>query len=411
MNIDLNLTDKNNPINCMVESDHANLKGSEGENCIKVPGEERQEKSSKRNFTSDNKQKKTSPQNSSKTSGKRSKSRTTTQKRVCTEKGTAVTQNRDSEDNSEEETSPGEMTMSSEDTTKAIMNLTKMVASLSKTVETLVQKENKETPNVNHQSHESVNLPVQETANSSENTPMHIDSAIPTHSRATFCSGLPAGESLPDRIKQKIWTNKFIDFYDILYPDSDSTFTLALTDYGTTPTLNFTPRRRRALSEREWSRAFDEFMAIYLQRYPEHLQELLTYGKFVKELMERGSNWNYYDRQFRKDREFSILPWNTIRIDLQITASFKQTNKPTNFFRSNDSKSEGNQHIPKGYCYAYHNTAKCSKPTCTYKHICFKCHRKHSASHQCRSESFRKDSGATPDAHKLPQTGYTSKRL
>ena len=48
------------------------------------------------------------------------------------------------------------------------------------------------------------------------------------------------------------------------------------------PKLNFRPNKRRPLTESEWGSAWDDFTAIYTQKYPEQLNDLIRYGKLLK---------------------------------------------------------------------------------------------------------------------------------
>lgn len=203
---------------------------------------------------------------------------------------------------------------------------------------------------------------------------------LPEHNSIAYTSGLKAGDNLSESLKIKIYNHKYVDFHNILYPDSDDSYLFALNNRDAHPTLNLTPKRKRQLSEREWSIAFDDFVAVYCRRYPHDLQDLLTYSKFIKGLMKNGDNWADYDIKFRKDREFSLCKWSLIRVDLQINASrsskTEQTNRPhqTSF-------------LPKGFCYNFHSRQNfCNRgKNCTYKHSCPKCDRIHPAHSDCTS--------------------------
>lgn len=193
----------------------------------------------------------------------------------------------------------------------------------------------------------------------------------------SFTSGLPAGETLPDRIKNLIWQNKYVDFFMILYPDTDSNYTLLLNNSDSTPTLDLAPRKRRPLTEREWILAFDDFLAIYVRKFPNEIQDLLSYGKFIKELMTKNFNWSYYDHKFRKDREYNLCKWTTIRIDLQIAASHKTNLVEKEKFRQ-PGLPQQNYQIPVGFCFNFHSKDKrCSVSYCKWKHICARCFSKH----------------------------------
>lgn len=205
----------------------------------------------------------------------------------------------------------------------------------------------------------------------------------PSNGTVAFSNGLPAGEQLPARIKEKIVSDCYVDFYDILYPENEFSYNLSLDNTDRTPTLNFLPRKKRSLSENEWCRAFDDYLSIYVQNHPQKLHDLISYGKSIKDMMSKAWNWNYYDSQFRKDREYSKCNWRTLRMDLQLTAA--QHPKLTNiqgasfrFDRQNQATQSNKFQVPKGYCFNYHNPKQwCNTKDCSFKHLCPECNERH----------------------------------
>lgn len=205
----------------------------------------------------------------------------------------------------------------------------------------------------------------------------------PHNRQVQYTSGLLAGESLSDKLKYKIWEHKYVDFYDIIYPDHEHSYSLSFNNQESGGSLELLPRKRRALNPREWNAAFDDFFAVYVCRYPHDITELLSYSKFIKELMESGSNWAYYDSQFRKDRELTKCKWSVIRIDLQIKASRMGNNTSTidnNYLRPKSNRS----FVPKGFCFKFHSReARCFNQSCPWKHQCPRCGYAHPAYQEC----------------------------
>ena len=140
-------------------------------------------------------------------------------------------------------------------------------------------------------------------------------------------AGLQAGASIPDRIKSKIWSDMYVDFYDILHHDQTNTYNMTLSDTGDMPTLQFAPRRKHPLTESEWCSAWDDFFAVYTIKNPQSLCELITYSKTIKDMMRSGSDWRRYDQQFRLDRQHNKCSWAAVRVDLQIAATLANNNR------------------------------------------------------------------------------------
>ena len=120
-----------------------------------------------------------------------------------------------------------------------------------------------------------------------------------------FAAGLPAGSHVSDNLKQKIWGDKYVDLSELLPNNNSPAYTMSMNDTGNVPTLQFAPQKRRPLTENEWSAAWDDYFAIYIQKHMHHITDMITYSRHVKELMNSGANWRHYDQQFRSDREFS----------------------------------------------------------------------------------------------------------
>lgn len=200
-----------------------------------------------------------------------------------------------------------------------------------------------------------------------------------------FTSGLKIGEQVPMRVKGKIWAHAYVEFSTILYPEHESEFSLAFNNVESQPTLQLRPRQKRTLREDEWSSAFDTFVAVYVDRYPKEIQDLLTYGQSIKAMMRRRENWSYYDKQYRIAREFSKCSWDTARVDLMMQAQ--------RYVAHNNNRSTYNKarsQVEAGYCFRYHNRMqRCQHPAaaCKYKHCCPRCGRTHPQFLPCRNNA------------------------
>ena len=164
-----------------------------------------------------------------------------------------------------------------------------------------------------------------------------------------YSGGAPIGHAVKQSLKTKIWEHKYIDLADLLYPNTSRGYDLAVQDEEK-PALCLEPKKRKFLSEQDWSAAFDVFIAIYLEKYPSELNGILTYAQHVKDLMRNGTNWPMYDSLYRQEREFTKCSWHIIRQDLELRA-FRITLQRSSKFNTSQPK------LPKGFCYAYHKRA------------------------------------------------------
>jgi hypothetical protein len=180
-------------------------------------------------------------------------------------------------------------------------------------------------------------------------------------------------------LREKIWSHAFVDLSDLLFPNQSGTYSLSIQNTGSTqPSFSFAPKKSRQLSEAEWSRAMDIFVAIYCQKYPEEITAILTYVQQVKELMSMGANWQYFDNNFRLDREFTKCNWLDFRPDLETKAMLKAFQHPPQKKINHQAQPTlfrpPHFRVPPGFCFAYHQRGtRCDNSNCPYKHTCKDC--------------------------------------
>ena len=219
--------------------------------------------------------------------------------------------------------------------------------------------------------------------------------------RPVYSGGAPIGHAVKQSLKTKIWEHKYIDLADLLYPNTSRGYDLAVQDEEK-PALCYEPKKRKFLSEQDWSAAFDVFIAIYLEKYPSELNGILTYAQHVKDLMRNGANWRMYDSLYRQEREFTKCSWNIIRQDLELRA-FRITLQRSSKFNTSQPK------LPKGFCYAYHKKGSyCDKQDCRFKHVCPRCSRPHPEYTRCNTAGKSTQQKTTnPGQGKGPQWLFT----
>lgn len=58
-------------------------------------------------------------------------------------------------------------------------------------------------------------------------------------------------------------------------------------------------------------------MAVYCQKYPSEFAILLKYSSMINKLNQKGGNWAFYDRAFRRLREKrQSLQWDVVEREL-----------------------------------------------------------------------------------------------
>ena len=198
----------------------------------------------------------------------------------------------------------------------------------------------------------------------------------------------PIGHNVPQALKIKIWQHKYIELADLIHNNRTTDYTLALTTEEGLPQFRLASKKKKQLSQQEWTQAMFIFIAVYIERYPEETTALLSYAQNVRDLMDNGANWAWYDIQFRTDREFSRCKWDEMRQDLELRSFRKTTDKPFRSSYANQTRNSTSKddRPPQGYCYAFHaRNQRCTNQHCTFKHTCPRCRGPHPLFMRCNS--------------------------
>lgn len=211
-----------------------------------------------------------------------------------------------------------------------------------------------------------------------------LDHVIGTQDNASiskntfFSEAIPLSNLVPEKVKNQIWANEFIDFSLLLKSNisntDDDQYTIKFeTKKGGQPSVVLAPHAKRVTlhSIDQWTSAFQIYVAIYTEPATKDTPALMKYGSVIRELATLGANWQFYHANFRKLRQSQGIPWDQIHSELWLRShSFRD--KPTTHPKR--AKHEG-PNIPNGYCWKFHRGIHC--PGCSFKHQCFRCGQSH----------------------------------
>ena len=99
---------------------------------------------------------------------------------------------------------------------------------------------------------------------------------IDSSKNSFISSAVPLASRVPERIRNKIWANEFIDFSHLLitYKD-DNNYTIQLqSNENGQQVLSMVPNHKRPTIQtiEQWTTAFQIFVSIFTQRFPQTLQ-------------------------------------------------------------------------------------------------------------------------------------------
>lgn len=191
---------------------------------------------------------------------------------------------------------------------------------------------------------------------------------------------LPLDYSVTPEIKAKIWSNEYFELGDLLHPSQSGQLNLVLKQ-GEKGEVAFQQKnKKQPKTINEWLSAFAVFSAVYGQKFPGEVGALLKYSENVRMVAANKGNFNFYDSNFRKLRQHTVVPWGLFHSEL-----YMKSLQPTAWYDANGDKGQNQaenlppstgstSRVPVGFCFRFHSNRSCDTARCPYRHKCFVCH-------------------------------------
>ncbi|XP_061186645.1 uncharacterized protein LOC133194752 [Saccostrea echinata] len=181
------------------------------------------------------------------------------------------------------------------------------------------------------------------------------------------------------KIRAKIHANEFVKFATLLPNDLDYEETEKYKSVDKDGQLIFVKTNEKGSLKtiNKWVEAFHIFVAIYAEKFPHEIGQLMTYAHTVQKIADSCGDRAalLYDEKFRRwrEKEPSSCAWDKKNIELYQEAlvsglDFKLKSKKQPF------RAQPKQH---SYCYSYNNLGSCNKINCPHQHVCQYCAGKH----------------------------------
>ena len=215
---------------------------------------------------------------------------------------------------------------------------------------------------------------------------------VPSVPLINLSSQSSLGISIPQRIKEKIWNNQYIDLGLLIgqnhLPDKmNLSVSTEKNEVGGGQFLSLTPNLRPKPIKNidDWMSAFIVFTAIFTERHPYQAPRLMKYMEIVRDLAKKGGlAFKIYDENFRfmKQAQSSIM-WDIMHTELWVRASMASTYKYN--FREQATFSAKTS---TANCFAFQKRGFCMfKENCKYAHRCAHCGDTRHNSFSCRRQS------------------------
>lgn len=217
---------------------------------------------------------------------------------------------------------------------------------------------------------------------------------------------------IDQKIRNKIHSGEFIKFSSLLKPaeaDTDSKTSYHSVDKDGQLVFVKATDKPTVNSLAKWTECFHIFVAIYSEKYPLEVPNLMAYAQTIQNISRSCGDRAAinYDERFRlwRQQDTDSCPWQQKNIELFQEAmvqglEFKMKSK-SQPFRGPQAKHK--------YCFAYNNNGSCPRgSSCPHPHVCQYCAAKHHRGHcPSKPKSNRKANGKPTNASNKPLPPFT----
>jgi hypothetical protein len=170
----------------------------------------------------------------------------------------------------------------------------------------------------------------------SSTTSPHTTTPMAPGHMAHQLEGFALGASVAPAIRGKILSDEYICLGLLLTPNQSDEFAVSVSQNALQ--VKQINKNKGIFSIDQWSQAFSIFMSVYLEKFPNQVQQLLKYSFTIREMAKtfQGYAWRSYDENFRLCRATSLWPWDKINQELymrSVSSSFAATLPQPQFAR------------------------------------------------------------------------------
>jgi hypothetical protein len=132
---------------------------------------------------------------------------------------------------------------------------------------------------------------------------------------------LPLGSTISDSLKNKIWSNEFVDL-GLLLPtihNKAQALPLVVQGDGNEKQIAVQENTKRIKTIDQWISAFSVFMAVYCQKFKDAAPDLIKYMDTIRNMLKQKGDWYQYDIEFRRSKLQLQISWGNMHHHLWLT--------------------------------------------------------------------------------------------
>ncbi len=204
----------------------------------------------------------------------------------------------------------------------------------------------------------------------------------PSYSSSAF--SIPLGHQVSTKLRAKIWGREYIELAELNGDQPEPKLAVTFThNDGSSPSVAMVsqPKIRPIATFAQWQSAFNTFVAIHAERFPNETPQMMKYAETIRELATKyaGPAWLRYDQQFRQARQTSPLNWAELHLELYVKcitlygAAPISSPSQMHFQGTNRNQAFRRQRV----CFKFNAGRRCDPSKCSFSHICENCKGRH----------------------------------
>ena len=163
---------------------------------------------------------------------------------------------------------------------------------------------------------DSVGLSAQQNVSTGE------QQTSPLPGNSSSFSSVQLGALVDAKLKAKIWTRQYVDLA-LLTGDSSARYSVVLDAGAESSSWHLKEEPLKKIDTiGSWTDAFLIYMAIYVDRFPSEVSQMLKYMELVRG-MASSRMFLHYDRDFRKLRAANTMNWDVLHQELYLSLSIQ----------------------------------------------------------------------------------------
>ena len=115
---------------------------------------------------------------------------------------------------------------------------------------------------------------------------------------------LSLGSTISDSLKNKIWSNEFVDL-GLLLPtihNKAQALPLVVQGDGNEKHIAVQENTKDITTIDQWVSAFSVFMAVYCQKFKDAAPDLIKYMDTIRNMFKHKEDWYQYEIEFRRSK-------------------------------------------------------------------------------------------------------------